>query len=344
MYKTILRPLLFKIDPEVIHHMVSRLLGGAMLIPGMGKALKSYFTVRDQRLEREVFGLRFPNPVGMAAGFDKQADLYNHLSCLGFGFVEIGTVTPLGQPGNPKPRLFRLPKDQALINRMGFNNVGVEKVVENLRKDKPGIIIGGNIGKNTDTPNSAAIDDYCACFSALFDYVDYFVVNVSCPNIANLAKLQDKDQLVALLSAIQKINKGKQLPKPVLLKIAPDLNNIQLDEVIEIIRETNLDGIIATNTSIGRENLSTPASEIERIGRGGLSGKPIRDLSTEVISYLHKKSGGTIPIIGVGGIMDPSDALDKIKAGATLVQVYTGFIYSGPGIVKQINKAILRSL
>ncbi|MFO7977936.1 MAG: quinone-dependent dihydroorotate dehydrogenase [Bacteroidales bacterium] len=344
MYQKLLRPLLFRFDPEAIHHFVSLMLRAMMPVPLLGSLIRKYYTIADPRLEREVFGIRFPNPVGMAAGFDKEANLYNHLRGLGFGFIEIGTVTPVGQPGNPKPRLFRLPQDQALINRMGFNNQGVEQFVRNLKKQQPRIIIGGNIGKNTDTPQEKAVDDYCACFTALFDHVDYFVVNVSCPNIAGLSKMQDKDQLIALLSAIQEINQQKPSPKPVLLKIAPDLNNLQLDEVVEIIQQTSLNGIIATNTTTSRENLETPAAKVESIGRGGLSGKPIRDLSTQVIAYLHQKSGGSIPIIGVGGIMTPQDALDKIQAGATLVQVYTGFIYSGPSLVKRINKALLKSL
>jgi dihydroorotate dehydrogenase len=341
MYKSIIRPLLFTTDPEKIHRFVSLALRLGFGIPGIKSIVKKKYTVKHPNLEREVFGIRFPNPVGIAAGFDKEASLYNHLEGFGFGFVEIGTVTPLGQPGNPKPRLFRLKKDKALINRMGFNNHGLEHFVENIRKNKPGIILGGNIGKNTDTPNELAINDYCTCFSKLYDYVDYFAVNVSCPNIAGLSKLTDKDHLLALLGAIQDINHSKGKPKPVLLKIAPDLNEPQLDEVVEIINETGLDGIIATNTTISRENLSTPAEEVEKIGRGGLSGRPIRDTSTRVIAYLHKKSKGSIPIIGVGGIMTPEDAIEKLNAGASLLQVYTGFIYEGPDIARRINKELI---
>jgi dihydroorotate dehydrogenase len=343
MYNRLIRPLLFRFDPEKIHHFVSFLLRVGLSIPGIKWLLKKIYLVNHPKLEREVFGIRFPNPVGVAAGFDKEARLYNQLACFGFSHVEVGTVTPKGQPGNPKPRLFRLPSDQALINRMGFNNAGVEVFAENLRRHRPKLIIGGNIGKNTLTPNEMAVEDYCRCFNDLFDLVDYFVVNVSCPNIANLAKLQDKDELVALLNAIQNINHGKPKKKPVLLKIAPDLNNGQLDEVVEIVFETGTDGIIAANTTTTRQGLTTPSTEVEEKGNGGLSGKPLRDRSTHVISYLFKKSEGKIPIIGVGGIMNPADAIEKLKAGASLVQVYTGFVYSGPAIARRINKAIIKS-
>lgn len=343
MYKRLIRPLLFRFDPEKIHHIVGFMLRFGCRIPGMPWLLKKIYVVKHPSLEREVFGIRFPNPVGIAAGFDKEARLFNELACFGFSHVEVGTVTPKGQPGNPKPRLFRLPQDQALINRMGFNNAGVEVFAENLRNKKARLIIGGNIGKNTLTPNDQAIGDYCRCFSELFDLVDYFVVNVSCPNIADLAKLQDKDELVELLNAVQAINHTKPKRKPVLLKIAPDLNNGQLDEVVEIAGETGIDGIIAVNTSTLRENLTTPQKRIDEIANGGLSGKPLRDTSTRVIKYLYERSGGRLPIIGVGGIMTAEDALEKLQAGASLVQVYTGFIYSGPAIAKKINKALIRS-
>ncbi len=344
MYQRLFRPLFFLLPAETVHHLVAGLLNFFFYIPGMARLFRRYYQVNDKRLEREVFGIRFPNPVGIAAGFDKKAQLYNVLNNFGFGHVEIGTVTPRGQKGNPKPRLFRLKKDQALINRMGFNNEGVEAFAKRLRKNKPNIIIGGNIGKNTLTPNDKATEDYCRCFETLFELVDYFVVNVSCPNIKDLKKLQDKDNMLELLHAIQKINQAKAKPKPVLLKISPDLNEPQLDEVLEIVKETNLDGIIATNTTLSRENLSYNRNAIERFGHGGLSGQPLRERSTEVIAYLHKHSGGSIPIIGVGGIFSPSDALEKINAGATLVQVYTGFIYNGPSIAKKINRAIVNKL
>lgn len=343
MYKYLVRPILFQFDPEKIHHFVSFLLRMTCSFPGVQWLLKKIYQVESPGLEREVFGIRFANPVGIAAGFDKEARLYNQLACFGFSHIEVGTVTPKGQLGNPKPRLFRLAADNALINRMGFNNAGLEVFAKNLRQNKARVIIGGNIGKNTLTPNYLAIDDYCICFNELFDLVDYFVVNVSCPNIANMAKLQDKDQLLALLNAVQKINHSKPKRKPVLLKIAPDLNPGQLDEVVEVVFETGIDGLIATNTSVLRQGLITLSSKVEAIGNGGLSGKPLLEKSIMVIRYLNKKSGGKIPIIGVGGIMKPVDALEMLRAGASLVQVYTGFVYSGPAIAKRINKALLQS-
>lgn len=342
MYKTVIRPVLFRIQPERVHGMVAGLLSLLFSIPGIAFLVKKWYSINDRRLERTLWGLRFSNPVGIAAGFDKEARLYNHLANFGFGHVEIGTVTPLGQKGNPKPRLFRLPADNALINRMGFNNEGADAVVHNLKKNKPKVIIGGNIGKNTLTPADQAVKDYCSCFSALFDHVDYFVVNVSCPNIAGLSKLQDKDELMSLLTAVQRLNAGRPVRKPILLKISPDLTHGQLDEVIEIVTETGLDGIVATNTSTRREGLTTDAEMIKAIGNGGLSGVPLRTKSTNTIAYLHKKSEGKIPIVAVGGIFSAADALEKLEAGASLVQVYTGFIYEGPGLARRINKAILR--
>lgn len=342
MYKRLVRPLFFNLPPETIHHMVDAGLRTAFSIPGMATAVSSYVGVTNQQLSREVFGLHFKNPVGIAAGFDKQARMYNQLANLGFGFVEIGTVTPRPQPGNPKPRLFRLPKDKALINRMGFNNIGVDAAVENLKKRHTDIIIGGNIGKNTATPNDKAIDDYVICFEKLFDHVDYFVVNVSCPNITDLGELQDQEKLMAILNRIQYINHESSHPKPVLLKVSPDLNNKQLDEVIEIVDRTKIDGVVATNTTITRNHLFTPENQVEQIGNGGLSGQPIRERATEVIRYLAEKSEKAFPIIGAGGIFTAEDAKEKLDAGADLVQVYTGFIYEGPFIARRINKALLK--
>lgn len=309
-------------------------------IPGAKSVLKLFFTKENPTLERELFGIKFKNPVGLAAGFDKDAKLIDELACLGFGFIEIGTLTPKGQPGNDKPRLFRLPDDLALINRMGFNNQGVNAAVENLRKRKSSVIVGGNIGKNKSTPNDKAIDDYDACFEALYPYVDYFVVNVSSPNTPGLRELQEKEPLRNLMDHVKKLSKAKAQPKPVLLKIAPDLTNSQLDDIVEILLATQTDGVIATNTTISREGLTTALGKITAIGNGGLSGKPVREKSTEVISYLRSKLGKHYPIIGVGGIMKPEDAVEKIKAGADLVQVYTGFIYEGPAFAKQICKAL----
>ncbi len=341
MYRTLIRPILFVFPPEWIHRAVATLLPFFFAIPGVRKLVRNKCRIRDSRLEREVFGIRFPNPVGVAAGFDKEVRLYNEMADLGFGFVEIGTITPRGQKGNPQPRLFRLPADEALINRMGFNNHGVDACVRNIKRTHPNVIIGGNIGKNTNTPNEKAVDDYSLCFTSLFELVDYFVVNISCPNIKDLQKLQNKDETIKILKRLQAINHDKTNPKPILLKISPDLNKSQLDEVIDIVQETGLAGIVATNTTTNRENLKTPSIKVKEIGDGGLSGKPLRDKATQTIAYLHEKSRGSIPIIGTGGIMDPADAISKLKAGASLVQVYTGFIYSGPTLAKKINKRIL---
>jgi dihydroorotate dehydrogenase len=302
------------------------------------------YVLEDKRLEREVFGLKFKNPVGLAAGFDKDAELYNELSDFGFGFIEIGTLTPKPQDGNPKKRLFRLKADQAIINRMGFNNSGVFDAVERLKK-KHRVLVGGNIGKNKVTPNDQATKDYLICFDALFSHVDYFVVNVSSPNTPGLRELQDKKPLTALLKELKKENskiaaKDKDVnEKPILLKIAPDLTNDQLMDIISIVEDTKIDGIIATNTTIERRELKTSCLIVEE--KGGLSGKPLASRSTEVIRFLADKSNKAFPIIGVGGIHSPEDAIEKLEAGADLIQLYTGFIYEGPGIVKRINKAIL---
>jgi dihydroorotate dehydrogenase len=295
-------------------------------------------------LNREVMGLVFPNPVGLAAGFDKDALAVDELSDLGFGFIEIGTVTPKPQPGNSKPRLFRLPEDKAVINRMGFNNHGVKSAAQKLKDRKSDIIIGGNIGKNKVTPNKDAVQDYLACFDELYDVVDYFVVNVSSPNTPNLRELQDKEPLKELLEDIQRRNDTKPVNKPVLLKIAPDLTESQLEDIVEIVREVRLDGLIATNTTISREGLETDPARVKDIGAGGLSGRPVFKRSNEVIRFLRERLGPEFPIIGVGGIMKPEDAYAKLEAGASLVQIYTGFIYEGPGFVKRINKFLERRM
>ncbi|MBZ9787666.1 quinone-dependent dihydroorotate dehydrogenase [Psychroflexus sp. CAK57W] len=336
MYKQILRPLLFQFDPEAVHHFSFSSLKLAHRFPGVSQLLRKMFTFEDKRLEREVFGLKFKNPVGLAAGFDKNAELYKELSNLGFGFIEIGTVTPKAQAGNPKKRLFRLKEDSAIINRMGFNNEGVDEAVKRLKKNT-NVLIGGNIGKNKITPNEEAVNDYDYNFEALFDYVDYFVVNVSSPNTPNLRALQDKEPLTRLLSHLQNKNQKKSKPKPVLLKIAPDLTDSQLLDIIEIVEDTKIAGVIATNTTISREGLTSENKE----ETGGLSGKPLTKSSTKVIRFLSEKSNKAFPIIGVGGIMTPEDALEKLEAGASLVQLYTGFVYEGPGLVKAINQAIL---
>lgn len=343
MYKLLIRPVLFLFDPETIHHFVFKVLKLKGGIPGFKSLLKFLFSYANPKLERNLFGLRFSNPVGLAAGFDKDARLIDELACFGFGFIEIGTLTPKPQIGNEKPRLFRLPKDKALINRMGFNNEGVELAVARLKNRKSKVIIGGNIGKNKDTPNDKAFSDYMVCFETLYPYVDYFVVNVSSPNTPGLRELQDKEPLKRLLMHVKGLSRSKEKIKPVLLKIAPDLTSSQLDDIVEILKETKTDGVIATNTTIGREYLSTPPNEIAEAGMGGLSGSPLTARATEVIAYLRMQLGPGVPIIGVGGIMTVEDALEKIKAGADLIQIYTGFVYEGPGIVKKINKAILKN-
>lgn len=342
MYKSFLKPYLFKLDPEKAHYLTFDLLKTG-LRNALGRAIfKTAYKYEHPRLERTLFGLTFKNPVGLAAGLDKDAKVFNELAQLGFGFIEIGTLTPKPQPGNEKPRLFRLPNDSAIINRMGFNNEGVDAAAERLRNRKTRVIIGGNIGKNKITPNEDAIKDYEYCFNALFDVVDYFVVNVSSPNTPNLRELQDKEPLTALLNHLQKINASKTKRKPLLLKIAPDLTNSQLDDIIDIVAGTKIDGIVATNTTIAREPLSYPKAEVDAIGMGGLSGKPLAKRSTEVIAYLKAKSNNAFPVIGVGGIHSAEDALEKLRAGADLIQLYTGFIYEGPGLIKAINKSIVK--
>jgi len=338
---TFFRSLLFFFSPEKAHHLTASLLRVALQIPGMKAIWKSLFCITDKRLEKTVFGIKFPNPVGLAAGFDKDAKMFEDLAYCGFGFIEIGTLTPKGQPGNPQPRLFRLKEDHAIINRMGFNNEGVEAAVERLKNRKTKTIIGGNIGKNKVTKNEDALNDYILNFNALFDYVDYFVVNVSSPNTPGLRDLQEKEPLKHLLLSLMQVNNLKTTPKPILLKIAPDLTNTQLDDIIEIVNETKIAGVIATNTTISREGLVLSKDKVEAIGAGGLSGKPVRQRSTEVIRYLATKSNKSFPIIGVGGIHSEQDALEKLDAGADLIQLYTGFIYEGPALVKRINKAIL---
>ncbi|SNR36736.1 quinone-dependent dihydroorotate dehydrogenase [Lutibacter flavus] len=344
MYKSIIRPLFFLFDPEKIHHFTFSLIKILSKIPGIPFIFRSLFKIEDKKLERKLFGLTFNNPVGLAAGFDKNAVLYNELTNFGFGFIEIGTVTPKAQEGNPKKRVFRLKADNGLINRMGFNNNGLEALIEKLKENKGKVLIGGNIGKNTVTMPENYTKDYLECFAALHPYVDYFVLNVSCPNVGSHAKLTDKDYLIELITAVQNSNKTFNKQKPILLKIAPDLNEIQLDEIIEIVAETKIDGIIASNTSVNREGLKASKEQLEAIGNGGLSGKPIEERSTKVIKYLADKSNKAFPIIGVGGIHSAEDALEKINAGADLVQIYTGFIYEGPALVKKINKAILKQL
>ncbi len=339
MYRSLIRPLLFLLPPEKIHDLIVAVVRTIFHIPGLYQLISSIYSYKNPE-GLKIMGLHFPSRVGLAAGFDKNALFYKEFSAFGFGFIEIGTVTPRSQPGNPKPRSFRLTKDKALINRMGFNNRGVDDAVTRLNNRPKDLIIGGNIGKNTLTPNKNAIDDYEYCFEKLYDHVDYFVVNVSCPNISDLNELQDQEMLESILSRLMQIRASKVNKKPVLLKISPDLNLKQVDETLKIIEKTRIDGIVATNTTITRENLVTEKERVRNIGSGGLSGQPITEKSTEMIRYIRKKAGEQLPIIGVGGIMSEKDAIDKLKAGADLVQIYTGFIYEGPGLVKRILREI----
>lgn len=343
MYRLLVRPFLFRFQPETIHRNLVTLLRLIFKIPGLPGVVKSFYQISHPVLQTEFLGMQFSNPVGMAAGFDKNAVLYRELQAFGFSFIEVGTVTPLGQPGNPRPRSFRLPADRALINRMGFNNHGAEAAAHQLSRKRPkGLILGGNIGKNTQTPNEEAAADYEAVFNAIYDGVDYLVVNVSCPNITDLHKLQDQESLELILGRLLKLREQKTVSKPVLLKISPDLNDKQLDETLDIVARLNLDGIVATNTTIKREGLQTPPEVVKAIGKGGLSGAPITRRSLEVVQYIHQRTGGKLPIIAVGGIMSVWDALNMLDAGATLIQLYTGFIYEGPGLVKRINRAVLQ--
>src|ERR1700753_625842 len=345
MYQLI-KPILFQFDPEKVHYFVTRNLKRFNRFPGGAALSRALWSLKDEQLEKEVFGLKFKNPVGLAAGFDKNGDTISEMANLGFGFIEVGTVTPLPQPGNPQPRMFRSPADKAIINRMGFNNLGVDVVAERIasyrRNASPaqkGLIIGGNIGKNKITPNEDAVSDYIKCFDRLFDVVDYFVVNVSSPNTPGLRELQEKGPLLNILNTLQQRNSKNGISRPILLKIAPDLTNEQLDDIVDIVQQTGIAGIIATNTTISRDGLVSK----EYLGNeaGGLSGMPLTKRSTEVIAYLHQKSNGGFPIIGVGGIHSPQDALEKLNAGASLVQLYTGFIYEGPGLIKRINKKLM---
>jgi dihydroorotate dehydrogenase len=343
MYRHLIKPLLFLFPPETIHNLLISFLRFTFRIPGIQRIIHWHYHLNDKALETEFLGKKYSNPVGLAAGFDKNAEIYREFHAFGFSFIEVGTITPLGQPGNPRPRSFRLPADRGLINRMGFNNLGADAAACNLSRKRPnGLVLGGNIGKNTQTPNEEAAADYEAVFRAICHLVDYFVINVSCPNINGMHKLQDQEALETILGRILKVRIELGIQKPVLLKISPDLNDRQLDETLEIVSRLKLDGIVATNTTIRREGLTTPAEKVETIGTGGLSGAPLTERSLEVVRYVHRKTEGSLPIIAVGGIMGVQDAINMLDAGATLIQLYTGFIYEGPGLVRRINKAILQ--
>lgn len=346
MYK-LLRNILFWFDAEQVHYFSMNFLKLICKISFVKKYLKKTFKPAERNLAQNLFGISFSNPVGLAAGFDKNAKYLSELCVLGFGFVEIGTVTPLPQEGNPKPRLFRLQNDKAIVNRMGFNNDGATIIAERLKwyresnesKNNP-IIIGGNIGKNKNTPNAEAWKDYEASFNALYDYVDYFVVNVSSPNTPGLRDLQQKESLEKILLHLQELNNAKKNHRPLLLKISPDLLPPELDDIIDLALEIKLDGLVATNTTIHRDNLISTEDEIKKAGAGGLSGKPLAKESTRMVNYIFEKTSGTIPVIGSGGVFTDTDAEEKFKAGASLVQVWTGFIYEGPSIVKKICNSL----
>jgi len=342
MYRYLIRPFMFLWPPEVIHRRLVGLLRFIFRIPGIAPLVRSFYRLEDPLLKTDFLGLTFSNPVGLAAGFDKNAEIFREFSNFGFSHIEVGTVTPVGQPGNPKPRSFRIPEDSGLINRMGFNNDGVGQMALRLHNRETKLVVGGNIGKNTLTPNVNAVSDYEECFRQLYGKVDYFVVNVSCPNITDLHELQDQEGLERILGRLSTVRKEMNAYVPVLLKISPDLNEQQIDTTLEIIGKYGIDGVVATNTTIRRDHLKTSASRIDAIGRGGLSGSPLTSRSLEVVKYITSKTGGKLPVIGAGGIMTTDDAINMLEAGASLVQVYTGFIYNGPGFVRRINRAILR--
>jgi dihydroorotate dehydrogenase len=342
MYKVIFRPLLFLLPPEIIHEILVGSVKFFHRLPLVPWLLRKIYCMESPLLTKDFLGLKFKNPVGLSAGFDKNAEFFNEFSSFGFGFIEIGTITPRAQPGNPKPRSFRLPKDKALINRMGLNNLGVDEVVNKLKNRNRYLIIGGNIGKNTDTPDEKAVDDFVYCFEKLYDYVDYFVINISCPNTGEIDKLQDQEVMEGILGEIAGRRALKTLKKPILLKISPDLNNNQIDVALSIIQKLNIDGVVATNTTVKRDGLLTDKRIVDAIANGGLSGAPLRDRSNEVIRYISLKTGGNLPIIGVGGIMTVSDAHEKLMAGAGLIQVYTGFIYEGPMFARRILQSLIK--
>ncbi|MDR0711682.1 MAG: quinone-dependent dihydroorotate dehydrogenase [Prevotellaceae bacterium] len=337
------RPIFFLFSPEVMHRAIMLMLGVLRFIPWGRVGVRKCYTYRRQSLGVTVFGIDFPNPVGLAAGFDKNAERMNELACLGFGHIEVGSVTLLAQGGNPKPRCFRLPADRAIINRMGFNNAGVEAVARSLRRRNPSLVVGANIGKNTSTPNNHAPDDYAACFAARYPHADYFVVNVSCPNVSCLRDLQSREQLTAIVRRLTAFRAAQPQRKPILLKLSPDLTPALIDDALEVIANERLDGVVAANTTTRRDGLQTSQAKVAAVGSGGLSGAPLTQRALEMVRYISRKTQGKLPIIGVGGIMTPQDALNMLHAGASLVQVYSGFIYQGPGFAKKICRAIAAS-
>ncbi len=344
MYKLFIRPLLFLFSPESIHHFTANGIRLSKYIPFMPAVIRMMFRFNNRGLEREVFGLKFPNPIGMPAGFDKDCEIFNELYNFGFGFIEVGTIPPHAQKGNPKPRVFRLKRDKSIINRMGFPTKGLKYSVNRLKKGKKhNFILAGNIGKNSDTPNEMATEDYLTSFRALYDHVDFFVVNISCPNVKDLTKLQDSDSQFDILNALVKFRRGQETYKPICVKISPDLTYEQIDSTIEIIKRTNVDGIVATNTTTSRQGLTVSKKRINAIGNGGMSGATLTEKAIETVRYIHTSTEGAFPIIGVGGIMSTRDAMRMFEAGASLIQVYTGYIYNGPCFVKKICKELIKS-
>ncbi len=336
MYKLLIRPLLFLFPAEKAHKITMATLKALRYIPGARFVVRMCFCRRSKSLETELFGIKFPNPVGIAAGLDKNGEFYNDLANLGFGFIEIGALTPEPQPGNPAPRLFRLPKDQALINRMGINNNGAKAALKQLRSNTPRIIVAANISKNSDTPNDLAYKDYCRSLALLYDFVDFFVLNVSCPNVKNLQQLQGNQMLSQVIESVMEVRRYNETSRPILLKISPDLGQSQLDEIIHLCLINGIDGIVATNTTRSRDNLKSPEKTVAAIGDGGLSGAPLFEKALATVKYVHEKSNGLLPIIASGGIMTPAQASQMLDAGASLVEVYTGFIYNGPAFSKRI--------
>ena len=339
MYKHLLKPILFRFNPETAHNMTFKGLSLLRHIPFARSIIRSIYKKEYPTLEREVFGIRFSNPVGLAGGLDKNGEYYNDMANFGFGFVEIGSLTPLPQDGNAKPRCFRVPEDKALINRFGINNKGVKNAVEHLKKERPEVIVAANISKNTTSINEDAAKDYEKGFGLLYDFVDMFVVNVSCPNVVGLTALQDITFLSEIVDKLLDLRMYYDTYKPILLKVSPDLSHQQLDEIIDYCLRSGIDGIVAGNTTRSREGLNSISKEkIEAIGNGGMSGAPIHEKNLALVKYVHEKSEGKLPIIGVGGIMNPAQAKAMLDAGASLVEIYTGFIYEGPALIRNINK------
>ena len=341
MYKHILKPILFRFNPETAHNILFSLLSIIRYIPFVNPILRAIYKKDSPSLEKEVFGITFPNPVGLAGGLDKNGEFYNDMANFGFGFVEIGSLTPKPQDGNPKPRCWRVPGDKAIINRYGINNKGVKNAVEHLKKVRPEVIVAANISKNTSSINEDAAKDYETSFGLLYDFVDMFVVNVSCPNVVGLTSLQDISFLSDIVDKLLDLRMLYDIYKPILLKVSPDLSKEQLDDIISYCLRSGIDGIVAGNTTRSRDGLTTISQEkIEEIGNGGMSGAPVHKKNLELVRYVHEKSEGKLPIIGVGGIMSPEDAKEMIDAGASLVEIYSGFIYEGPALVKKIIKQL----